>query len=347
MQHTENQVISAFDIEEKALLEFYAQTFENRMKFLPKIWRWLNRSDFYQNRVPLVIQKDGKVIAHTGLTAGYIYLNGKVQTAAWMMDYMILKQFQRQGLGSELSKSLVSFSDCSLGLPNEKSLGTLKKNGWKQYPYSFQIFNFMHLFNHPAFAKKLPAFVRKVLNFIAVPILFVFYKWNACSKKAYKLEKLTDENFAEFYNIYKKSNTEIPTATTPVRDENFAEWRILQSPNRDKYFVYFAENFSAVLLIHNNHGQYIDVLWVSDNRNRRAIKKMLATLGVYGLKHKIACLRLYSNDNELAAFLKKNMLAKIKRTNLVYFSTNKEIFEKMENNAFDFQLLDSDMEHIR
>ncbi|MDR1652470.1 MAG: GNAT family N-acetyltransferase [Prevotellaceae bacterium] len=347
MEKSNIQIKSAFEIPEKELIEFYAQAFEDRMKYLPHIWRWLNRSDFYDNKTPLVIEKDGKVIAHTGLTGFNLWLAGKQKTACWMIDYKILPQFQRQGLGSALSKSLVSVADCSLGLPNEKSLGTLLKNGWKQYPHSFQVFCFAHIFNHPALIGKLPKIIRKTLNIIAFPFVFLIHRVNSYNKKRFKFEKLTDSNFAEFYRLYKESNAETPTVITPVRDEKYAHWRILQSPNREKYFVYLHKNFGAILLINNNHGEYIDVLWVSNNRNFGEIKKMIATLGIFALKRGIAYIRLYSTDNELVKFLKKNILSKIKSTYLVYFSKNEECFKEMEQNEFNLELLDSDMEHIR
>ncbi|MDR2824089.1 MAG: hypothetical protein LBB41_02690, partial [Prevotellaceae bacterium] len=231
--------------------------------------------------------------------------------------------------------------------PNEKSRGTLLKNGWMEYPYSFQIFNFANVFNHPALIRKFPKIIRRTLNIIVFPFIFLFYKINSYSKINYKLEKLTDKNFAEFYEIYKKSNVQKPIAITPIRDIEYATWRILQSPNHGKYFVYLCENFGAVLLIHNNHGEYIDVLWVSDNSDFMEIKKMIATLGTLALKKGIAYIRMYSTDIELVRFLKKNIVSKIKRTYLVYFSKNKETFERMKQNQFDFELIDSDMEHIR
>ncbi|MDR2824801.1 MAG: GNAT family N-acetyltransferase, partial [Prevotellaceae bacterium] len=113
--NTEIEVKSACEVTESQLTEFYEQAFENRMRYLPQNWRWLNRVDFFEQKTPLVIEKNGKIIAHTGLMGFNLWLEGAAQTACWMIDYMILPQFQRQGLGGELSKSLVNAANCSLG----------------------------------------------------------------------------------------------------------------------------------------------------------------------------------------------------------------------------------------
>ena len=343
----QKKIKSAFEVDENHLIKFYSQAFEDRMKYLPKNWQWLNRCDFFDNKTPLVIEENDKVIAHAGLIPIHIWLESDRKTAAWFVDFKILEQFQRQGLGSILTREWINFADCCVTFCNEKSIGVFKKIGWQENFNTFQHFNFMRMFDHPAFIRKLPAFVRKIMNIIVYPFFFLIYKIYSYGKKDYKLEKLTDKNFAEFYELYKKSNSETPTFTTPIRDEKYAQWRVLQSPNREKYLVYSVKNFSAILLIHDNHSTYIDILWVSDNRNRLEIKKMIATLGVYGLKNRIAYIRFYTSHKEISNYLKKTILSKIKHLRFAFFSKNSEIIEKMKRNNFDFELIDSDFEHIK
>ena len=341
------KIKSAFEVDENHLIEFYSQMFANRMKYLPKIWRWLNRCDFFENKTPLVIEKEDKVIAHAGLIPIRIWLEGDEKTAAWFIDFKILEQFQRQGLGSILTREWINFADCCITFCNEKSIGVFKKIGWEESFNTFQHFNFMRMFDHPSFIRKLPVFVRKLLNIIVYPFFFLIYRVNSYGKNNYKFEKLTDENFAEFYEFYNNSNAETPAFTTSIRDEKYAQWRVLQSPNRERYFVYSVKKFSAILLMHNNHGTYIDILWVSDNRNKMEIKKMIATLGIYGLKKGIAYIRFYTSHKEISNYLKKRTLSKIRHIRFAFFSKDGETFEKMKRNNFDFELIDSDFEHIK
>ncbi|MDR3327839.1 MAG: GNAT family N-acetyltransferase [Prevotellaceae bacterium] len=341
------KVISAFDVEEKKLIDFYGKVFEPRMKYLPECWKWLSRSDFYQNRIPLVIENGGQVIAHNSMIPFFISLEGELHTAAWFIDFKILDEYRQQGLGNILIEESVKLPDCCLAFCNEKSIGVVKKIGWIEGFNAFQHFNFIYPFNHPMFERKLPGLVRKILNITTYSFFFVFYTINSYSKNLYKLEKLTNENFAEFYKNFKNKSENIECFTTPVRDTEFVEWRILNSPNRDKYFLYECENFSAIVLINNNHGSYIDILWVSDNSNKLEIRKMVATLGLYGLKNKIAYIRFYTSNREVSDYLKKKNLSKIRHLRFAYFAKDKQIFEKMKKTAFNFELLDGDFEYIR
>jgi hypothetical protein len=340
-------VKSAFEMPENQLIDFYAESFENRMQYLPKIWQWLNRSQFYGNKTPLVIEREGKVIAHAGMIPFFINLQGKKHTASWFIDFKISEAYQRQGIGSILTKEWVNFSDCCVTFCNEKSIGVFKKIGWQESFNTFQHFNFMHLFDHPAFVRKLPAFARTILNLTVLPFFFILYKKNSYSKKNYKIEKLTDENFAEFYEFYKGKNQNNENRTSPIRDDDFVAWRILNSPNREKYFIYSCENFRAIALIHDNHSRYIDILWVSDNQNKQEISKMISTLGIYGLRKGIAYIRFYTSYENISKYLKKTTLSKIRHIRFAFFSTDKEIFEEMKTSNFDFELLDGDFEHIR
>jgi GNAT superfamily N-acetyltransferase len=320
MKNEQIKIKSATQVPENELIEFYSQAFENRMKFLPSIWQWLNRTDFYQNQTPLVIFSGEKVIAHAGMMPFFINLEGKKRTAAWFIDFKILEQWQRQGLGSILTEKWIEFSDCCVTFCNEKSIGVFKKIGWQENFNFFLHFNFVHFFSHPAFVRKLPKILCKILNIIFFPFFFILYKTKAYSKKQYKLEKLTDENFAQFYEIYKEKNQNFEHFTTPVRDEDYVDWRILRSPNKEKYFIYICKNLRAIVLIHDNHGKYIDVLWVSDNRNKLEISKMIATLSFLAIKEKIAYIRFLTCKKDISDYLKRKTFSKIKHIRFAFYS---------------------------
>lgn len=341
------KVKSAFEVPENKLIDFYGSAFENRMKFLPTIWRWLNHTNFYQNKTPLVVEIDDKIIAHAGMMPFYLNVEGEKHTSAWFIDFKILEQWQRQGIGEILTKKWLEFSDCCVTFCNEKSIGVFKKIGWQESFNTFLHINFVYPFSHPGFLRKLPKWLCKTLNFIVLPLLFIIYKTQCHSKKAYSIEKLTDKNFAEFYKKYEQTNKNNINFASPIRDEDYVNWRILQSPNRDNYFVYKYKKFYSILLINNNHGNYIDVLWVSNNSNKLEITKMIASLSLFSIRRKIAYIRFYTSQQDVSDFVKRKTFSKVKHIRFAFYSKNKEIFEKMKNCKFDFELLDSDFEHIR
>lgn len=341
------QVKSAFEVKETQLIDFYTQAFADRIKYIPNCWKWLNRTDFYKEKTPLILEKDGKVIAHAGMIPFIINMGGEKHTASWFIDFKILDQFQRQGLGSILTKEWINYSDCCVTFCNHRSIGVFKKIGWQEDFNTYQLFNFARAFDHPGFKRKLPPFLRNVLNLLIHPFFYLIYKFNATEKQSYSIEKLTDESFYLFYDLYQSKKRISKNLITPVRDKAYAEWRILQSPNKDKYHIYSADNYKALILIHDNHSSYIDILWVSDSTDKEEMKKMIARLGLYALKHKIAYIRIYSSHKELADYVKTKVFSKIRHIRFAFYSKNKDLFDKMKQAQFDFELLDSDFEHIK
>jgi GNAT superfamily N-acetyltransferase len=345
------KLTSACSVDESELIDFYNVAFENRQKYLPKIWRWLNRVDFFGKRTPLVMENENQVIAHAGMQPFEAFLDGEKHTAAWYIDFKIRDEYQRKGIGNTLTKAWTEIPDCCVTYCNGKSIGVFKKLGWTEDFYTFQHINFMRMFDHPGFVRKLPPFVRKILNFCIKPVFFIIYKINACKKKNYKLEKLSDENFWQFYDLFQRKNIDIniekDNQFSPARDKIYAEWRVLQSPNREHYYIYSVENFSAVVLIHNNHGSYIDVLWTSNNCNKQEISKLIATLGIYGLKNGAAYMRFYTSHKDVSDYVKRKTISKIRHIRFAYFSKNKEIYDKMKKISYNIELIDSDFEHIK
>ena len=344
----ENQNIavkSAFSVPESELVEFYEQAFNDRINHLKVCWKWLNRTDYFEQKTPLIVEKNGKVIAHAGMIPFDISLNGEKKSASWFIDFKILDEFQRQGLGGILTKEWVKFPDCSVTFCNHKSIGVFKKIGWQESFEAYRMVNFAAMFDHPGFMRKIPAFIRKILNVAVRPFFFSVYKMNARTKQKFTIEKLSDENLHDFYDLYKTQKSEQKTST--IRDEKYVKWRVENSPNREKYYLYSAENFKAILLIHNNHGTYIDVLWTTKNSDEQQIKRMIARLGLYALKNKIAYLRFLTMQKNIAQELKKKTFSKIQYLRFAYYSKNNETFEEMKKNKFDFELIDSDFEHIK
>src|ERR1035437_6359416 len=121
---------SACDVDLKLLIDFYKKMFPDRMNYLESNWKWLNRSDYYENKIPLVIVYENQVIAHSGMIPFDLSIGGIKQTSSWFIDFKILPEFQRQGLGSILTKEWMNFSDCFVTFCNEKSIGVFKKFGW-------------------------------------------------------------------------------------------------------------------------------------------------------------------------------------------------------------------------
>jgi GNAT superfamily N-acetyltransferase len=338
------QIKPAFQVLEARLIDFYRIAFSDRLIYLSSYWRWLYRFEYFDRQIPLVVECEDRVIAHAGMIPFDILLNKKRKTAAWFVDFKVLDQYQRKGLGDLMAKKWVSLPDCCFTFCNEKSIGVFKKNGWQESFKAYRLISFVFIFNHPGFDKFLSRKVRNILNSILQPILFLIFRAQTSPKDQYKIEKLTEENLHLFSQMLnRKSQSQQIIA---VRDDNYISWRIKQSPNLQYYHMYHADNFMAVLLIHNNHGKYIDVLWVSDPNDNKNILRLMVRLGLFGLKKDVAYIRILTFNTDIAKSIKRSMFSRIQRPRLAFYSKDESTYTEMKNTQFNFELIDSDFEHI-
>lgn len=340
-------IYSACDVDSSLLIDFYKKTYPDRLNYLRSNWKWLNRSDFYENKIPLVLLYKNQVIAHSGMIPFNISLCGDLQTASWFIDFKVLDEFQRYGLGSILTKEWMNFSDCCVTFCNEKAIGVFKKFGWIESFDTYMHLNFILPFNHPGFVRRLPASLRKILNCITSPIFFLIYSRHSYPDNSYQLEKLNEKSFDAFFDLYTKRKKISKNTVLPIRDMDYAKWRVLNSPNKDKYFIYKTEKYSALVSINNNHGKYIDILWVSDINDKIEIKKMVSTLGVYGIKNRLSYIRFYTSKKELSDYIKNKTKSIVRHPRFAFFSQVESILEKLKVADWDLELIDSDFEHIK
>lgn len=338
---------SACDVDLTLLIDFYQKAYPNRISSLESNWKWLNRTDFYENKTPLVLMYKNQVIAHSGMIPFNISVCDNLQTASWFMDFKILPEFQRYGLGSILTKEWMKYSDCCVTFCNDKSIGIFKKFGWIESFGTYMHLNFILPFNHPGFVRRLPAFLRKILNCIAYPVFFLIYSRHSYSNSSYQLEKLNEKSFNTFFNFYTKTKKTSENIVSPIRDMDYAKWRVLNSPNKDKYYIYKTKKFSALVSLHNNHGEYIDILWVSDTNDKIEIKKMISTLGIYGIKNRLSYIRFYTSNKELSNYLKNKTKSFVRHPRFAFFSKAESILSKLKIANWDFELIDCDFEHIK
>ena len=161
------------------------------------------------------------------------------------------------------------------------------------------------------------------------------------------MEKLDTKSFNEFFDLYNKTNRNSENTVSPIRDMNYANWRVLNSPNKDKYFIYKTEKFSALVSLQDNHGNYIDILLVSDINEKIEIIKMISRLGVYGLRNGLSYIRFYTSKKELSDYIRNKTKSIVRHPRFVFYSQDEYIFNKLKIAYWNFELIDSDFEIIK
>ena len=336
---------SAHDIDQDLLYDFYKTMYPARAEMLIGNWKWLYRSSYHDNRIPIIMLYQDRVIAHAGMIPFDIALDGEPHSAAWLIDFAVLEEFQRQGLGRLIAKEWMAFSDLYCGIPNVKSLGALRKVGWLETQQQLHHYLLMP-FDHPRFKRSVPIFLRRVFNDVTGFFLKRVYCQYASSVENLRLDSLNRETLDAFMAVL--NTTDDTNTVVPVRDSDYVTWRLLQSPVRDRYRIARVTGESELRMIlkmnDRQESRYIDVLWISHPRRATEIRNMLATLALWGMASEIPYIRQYVSNGELSNILTESLKSFNKKIKFIYFTRDTALLEKLKYSDWQWELIDSDLE---
>jgi len=337
-------ILSAHDVDINLLVDFYNIVYPWRAN--PRIWKWLNRSPFYDNKIPLVILYNDRVIAHAGIIPFKVSLNGKYYTSSWFIDLAVLPEFQRQGLGKLLTKRWMEFSDFYVTFCNEKSIGVFKKYGWVESFDTHLHYYPLMPFNHHKFDGLIPAFLRKILNSASRTFFNIIYHKYASSGDNLCLDDLSSDSLRNF-----TTSLDVPDNTvTPIRDYDYISWRLLDSPDRDKYRIFSIRDVSIIIKMydkyHPRYPKHIDLLWVSNPSNYSVIRHMISTLAIWGMANDYSYIRHYTSDRELSDYLRKSLKSMVRHRRFAFYSKDIALLDKLKYAKWHWELMDSDFEEF-
>lgn len=336
--------MSASEVDPALLIAFYKTMYPQRVGFLKDNWSWLNRSSYLNNKTPLVLVLENQVIAHAGMIPAEISSHNYTYTAAWFIDLAVLPEFQGFGYGSILVKKRMEFTEMQMTFPNDRSFKIFKKLGWQEPSVSYMHYTLISPFNHPKF-KGLPSPLRALLNFVVFSFLSKTYKKYADRSTGNHLIQLDDVSLNHLYESYKQSLKNLNNFIHPNRDDDYVRWRILDSPNRNRYYIYTDDEFSALVFLNDRIGYSVDILWVSDINKMPEIRKMLSALALAGKKEGYSYIRFYTTRNDLSAYIKRYVKSVVKFRKFVYTSKNKLLLDEFKKSTWALELIDSDLEH--
>jgi len=338
------QILSASDADEQELSAFYSSMYPLRAEFVQKNWKWINRSYYLNDRVPLVLVSGKKVIAHAGIIPVSLQLNGLVCSATWFIDLAVLPEYQRSGYGSILVKKRMEYAEIQMTFPNQKSRGIFLKLGWQEYTDSFMSYILIRPFNFPGLNNWLPPSPRSILNRLAFRILKRYYMTYSEHGDESHLMNLSEKTVQLLIDACLSTNRSEVGEINILRDEDYIRWRILNSPDNHNYYIYNDNEFYALIFFNKRAEEHIDVLLVSDTKKTVAIRKMLCRLALIADNQNYSFIRFYSTDKDLKDYIKKIPGSYIKRRIFVFNSKDQSFMKKMTDLPWNLALIDSDFE---
>lgn len=343
MDLSELSIVSAHEVREDALYEFYRTQYPGRA--LAATWKWVNRASFGEQRIPLAVLYRGRMIAHAGAMPFHVVFKGATYTASWYIDFAVVPEFQRQGVGILLTKRWMDHADLYVAFANERSIGVLKKYGWVE---SFDTYLHCYLLrplDHPKF-HKIPAPIRAAAALITSPLLWLRYR--ACGKPVSELRlNQIDERSLESF-VVPQAQAAADTRVHPIRDGEYIAWRLLGSPARAHYRVAslasLPQTKMVVKLCQAGGTTSIDILLTSPAARPGEVRALVATLAQWGIGHRYAYLRLHTCSQPLSQHLSRSLTPVVRHPRYAYYSRNVELFSALQQASWEWELIDCDFE---
>ena len=339
-------ILSAHDINSNLLHDFYKKIYLGHRK--QKIWKWLNRSSFYDNKIPLVIVYKDHVIGHAGMIPFNVFLDGVQYTASWFIDFALLPAFKKRGLGTVLVKKWMEFSDIFLAAPcNKQSIRVFKKCGWeKSFDADIHHYYFKP-FDHPKLSSSIPVFLRRILNKASCLFFQNIYNKYALSIDRVHLDYVNRSSLGMLKSTLDTSSTD---TIVPIRDKDYMSWRLLDSPDRNDYRVFSIEGIEEVKAIikicKKYHPYSIDILWISNLSKLSVVRNLVATIGIWSMKMGYSYIRYHAFGRKLSDYLKETLKPIRNRSVFAFYAKDIELFNKLKISKWHWELIDSDFERF-
>tara|TARA_B100000242_G_scaffold197020_1_gene142391 strand:- start:75 stop:1097 length:1023 start_codon:yes stop_codon:yes gene_type:complete len=226
-------------VDQSKLFDFYKQAFNLRYKVIFNHRNWLYRTNLYGFE-PLVIEYKDKIVGHAGMISNKIKKKGRIYKCIWFVDYKILKELRGLGLGSLLCKEWMKISPHQLAITNNNSLKVFKRLGWIEKKNHMRAAKIINPLKWIPLIKSFNNNLLEKINF------FKYFKKSNYKRLApYKLKTnilSLKKNFLA--NEKKRVNNKIII----LRDENWFDWRIIESPFLDDYYFFIKDD--SFIIIH-------------------------------------------------------------------------------------------------
>lgn len=237
------------EIDSESLFKFYSTAYPKRNNIIFKNWKWIYRTSLF-GQEPIVAIYKKNIIGHAGLISTNLSYKNKILRGIWFVDFYILPNFRNMGLGKILTEKWMNLEDHHLTFCNKDSIRIFKKLGWVQ---NENYYKSCKLLNPLKWLPLIKSMDSKILD------KFNFFKYfnNFSLNKEENLLKISN-NKEVLNDLIKSSNTSLQkdnSNVTILRDANWINWRIFESPFIDDYYFFVIENSFIILSIFKDYNK--------------------------------------------------------------------------------------------
>ena len=327
------EIRPARDVAEPALAQFYREAFPHRAH--ADVWRWLYRTGWENHPLPLVMLDGSRVIAHAGGIPFRARLGGQELSAQWFVDFALLHEYRRQGLGTRLTEHWASLADICVTFCNDDSWRVFQRLGWLTSAEPVLHTLWLRAGDHPRM-QRMPGPARAVAG-AAVSAVMGLARSGTSSAEPRPLDP---EGLASL--VGHGAGGDSDAVVTAVRDPEYLQWRIERSPARARYRIF--DDDEATMLVSVGDSDRLDVLWMTP-REGASMRGSLAALARWAAGYGYSAIRYLPESPAIASSVAA-LLPVVSRPRYACWSTDSSLRALLANAGCRWQLIDSDFEWI-
>lgn len=230
------EIVPATAVAQEALAAFYGRINPPKAQFRAANWRWLYRLSSAESvSPPLLALLDGKIIGHAGLIPVRLRSGGEERTAIWFVDFWILPEHQRGGIGTKLTRAWMSLCPLHITFCNERSLGVFLKLGWSSHRDTRGLRLLLRPERHALFQQP----YRRLPAAAAGAVVRALLRARARGIERPTVTPVSDVELAAFEGGFD------PQMHVP-RTLDWLRWRLLANPAASEHLVFRAGRHAAV-----------------------------------------------------------------------------------------------------
>lgn len=314
--------------------QFASKHWTKRKRITPEYIYWKFRGTPGKELSGFILAIDeGKVIGQLGLVPCIVDINGKKVDAQWACDLMVDHAYRGKGIAKMLYAYAYSIKPLTLGSDASPAATiSMKRAGFISLKGPWKFFFPLWIGE----LTKLKGYNLKILNHIRNPIIYLLLIWRFLRKGKQKFRSTEIESYMDYVNrITGKKEIKV------FHDYSFAHWRYPPFMDYYKGVELFTDNSSSFFSFYKDKEVLIVTEWCAQsNKDYLDIWSEILSLAY---RAGISRIKILSNTTSETIALSFSGCIKFKtRTDIIFYTDEKEIHDLMLGKYFYYTYLDSD-----
>jgi hypothetical protein len=290
---------------------------------------------FHSEIEPIVAVARDQIVGHAG-TLPFSFRHGnKMDTAVWYLVFAVLPECQGAGLGKKLTEEWMRVCPNPITECNEKSISIFKKYGWEE---TFETRRLAFVATPAKLAVRKPRPLQIALA-LGQPFYKAWTKLAARSAPAIEPEAVgkTLQSLSGLFLSDPSAPLEL------VRDDNWVQWRVLESPFLHEYRLFHFGSAAALVRGFVSEGvRRLHILYVNASADR---EQSLLVRGIvrWACDGRADLIWAVARSNALVRSLRPNLPSEI-GVRIAAFNQDKPLMNAFLTPGFQLQAIDTDID---